>query len=132
MSRTIRPLFLIVLSIDHEPLSSGQAHVDMNVIEDRYSSLAPYYFEWQTIYESAFEQQACHLGGGTEVFPEVRERVAWETEGLLIACWLAPQDDVEEIEYRPSGICRLERSNIKKELRRFLADIRSSAGEPQA
>jgi hypothetical protein len=32
---------------DHEPLpSSGQAQVEMNVIDDRYSSLAPYYFEW--------------------------------------------------------------------------------------
>jgi hypothetical protein len=32
---------------DHEPLPwSGQAHVDMNVIEERYPSLARYYFEW--------------------------------------------------------------------------------------
>lgn len=109
---------------DHEPLpSSGQTHVDMNVIEDRYPSLAPYYFEWQTIYESAFEWQECHPGNGKEVFPEVHKRVTWEIEGLLFACWLALQNNVEEIEYEPSEIYRLKRGRMEEELRRFLADM---------
>jgi hypothetical protein len=43
----------------------------MNVIEERYLFLARYYFEWQTIYGSAFERQECHLGSGKEVFPGV-------------------------------------------------------------
>src|SRR6266536_3099676 len=40
----------------------GQTHVDTNVIENRYPSLEPFYFEWQETYESAFERQECHLG----------------------------------------------------------------------
>ena len=89
---------------DQGPLPSpGQSHVDANVIERRYPLLDPFYFEWREIYESAFEQQKCHLGSGKEVFAEVHERVAWETEGFLIACWLALQDDVEEVEYKSSG-----------------------------
>ena len=54
---------------------------------------------------------------------QVYERVAWETEGLLISCWLALQDDVEEVEYKPFGKYRLERGRMEEELRRFLADM---------
>jgi hypothetical protein len=57
------------------------------------------------------------------VFPEVHQRVAWETEGLLISCWLALQDDVEEVEYKPFGKYRLERGRMEEELRRFLAGM---------
>ncbi len=31
----------------------------------------------------------------------IHDRVAWETEGLLITCWLALQNDMKEVEYKP-------------------------------
>ena len=109
---------------NYEPLYSlGNTHIDADVIEDRYPTLAPLYFEWQEIYETAFERQKCHLGSGKEVFPGVHERVAWEAEGLLIACWLALQDDVEKVEYKPSKAYRLERGWMEGELLRFLGDM---------
>jgi hypothetical protein len=95
----------------------------MNVIEERYPSLARYYSEWQTIYGSAFERQECHLRNGKKVFPGVDERVIWETEGLLITCWLALQDNIKGVEYKLSGAYRLKKGRIKEELRRFLADM---------
>jgi hypothetical protein len=69
-------------------------HVGVDIIRERYPLLAPLYLEWHDIYENAFERQECHLGRNINVFPRVDEQVAWETEGFLIACWLALQDDV--------------------------------------
>jgi hypothetical protein len=31
----------------------------------------------------------------------VDELVTWATEGFLLACWLALQDNVKEVEYSP-------------------------------
>lgn len=76
-------------------------HVDEDVIESRYPTIGDFYFSWRGAYETAFEEQECHLGSTAEVFPDPRVRVAWEVEGLLLACWLAFQDDVEGVEYMP-------------------------------
>ncbi|KAH0545352.1 hypothetical protein GP486_008453 [Trichoglossum hirsutum] len=103
--------------------SSGQDHIDPKVIKRRYPTLAPYYFKWQTIHETAFERQECYLEAGEGAFPEVRDRVAWETEGLLIACWLALQGDVKSVEYKPSGTYTLEKGTIGQNVYRFLADM---------
>jgi hypothetical protein len=61
---------------------------------------------------------------------QVYERVAWETEGLLIACWLALQDGVEEVEYRPSGVYRLGRMGVEGELQQFFYHHESFVGVP--
>ena len=53
--------------------SSGQSHVDADVIKGQYFFLNLFYFEWQKIYESVFEQQKCHLDSDKEVFVEIHE-----------------------------------------------------------
>jgi hypothetical protein len=63
------------------------------------------------------------------VFPEVHQRVAWETEGLLISCWLALQDDVEDVEYKPFWKYRLERENGGR-IMSISCRYGGSAGEP--
>lgn len=113
------------------PLSSpDEPHVDEDVIEGRYPTLAPFYFEWQDIFNTAFERQECHLGSGKPVFSESHQRVAWETEGFLIACFLALQDDVEEVEYQASGTYRVERMTLEGEWGRFLSDMETLLREP--
>ncbi len=44
------------------------------------------------------------------------EEVAWETQGMLIACWLALQADVEEVEYKPLGEYRIMIGKMGDEL----------------
>ncbi|KAN0072971.1 hypothetical protein V8E54_009085 [Elaphomyces granulatus] len=52
-----------------------------------YPRLAKFFFEWaDIIYDASFERQECHLGRRLKVFPCVDELVAWQTEGLLLAC----------------------------------------------
>ena len=75
--------------------------VDRDVIESRYPHLATFYFEWRDIYETSFERQECHCGVRAPPFPQVEELVSWATEGFLMACWLALQDNVTEVEYEP-------------------------------
>lgn len=42
---------------------------------------------------------------------------------MLIACWLALQDDVEDVIYIDSSKYLIDRGNMGKELRRFLSDM---------
>ncbi|KAN0074279.1 hypothetical protein V8E54_008216 [Elaphomyces granulatus] len=107
--------------------------VDEEVIEGRYPNLATFYFEWRDIYETSFERQECHLGVKAPTFPQVEELVSWATEGFLMACWLALQDNVTEVEYGPrdTKYC-LEKGRLDQELLRFLTDMEAllSAGSP--
>ena len=64
------------------------------MIEGRYPNLTTFYFEWRDIYETSFERQECHFGVKAPTFPQVEELVSWATEGVLMACWLALQDNV--------------------------------------
>ena len=93
--------------------------------------LATYYFDWQELYESAFEDQRCHLGQKAEVFPDAHERAAWKVEGFLIACWLALREDVETIEYKPEGKAYLLGKNVRTDemLRKFLRDVDRELGD---
>ena len=111
--------YLWSLTRHHSP------EVDSDEIESLYPSWKPFFLSWGDIYESSFEERECHLGTGVEVFKCVRERVTWETEGILIACWLALQPHVEEVQYLPRGEYLLEKGNIEKELHRFLIDMES-------
>jgi hypothetical protein len=104
------------------------------VIEGRYPNLATFYFEWRDIYETSFERQECHLGVNAPTFPQVEELVSWATEGFLMACWLALQDNVTEVEYGPRDTkyyC-LDKGRLEQELLRFLTDMEAllSAGSP--
>lgn len=53
-------------------------------------------------YTAAFEKQECQLGSDNDTFPDMEERKAWVVEGLLLACWLSLQSDVEDVEYSPN------------------------------
>jgi hypothetical protein len=98
-------------------------HISWEEIASLYPFLEPFYFDWNYIYESSFKQRGCHLGGDEEVFEDVHEEIAWETEGILFACWIALQDDVEDVEYKPSGEYLIERGNMGEQLGRFLGDM---------
>ena len=75
--------------------------VEEDLIESRHPHLTIFYFEWHDNYETSFKSQECDLGSDADVFPDVEELVAWATEGFLMACWLALQDNVTEVEYEP-------------------------------
>jgi len=40
-----------------------------------------------------------------------------------MACWLAMQDDGDEVEYKLAALYRFKKGEIEVELRRFLADM---------
>jgi hypothetical protein len=104
------------------------------VIEDRYPRLAKFYFEWRDIYETSFERQECDLGSGADAFPHVEELVTWATEGFLMACWLALQDNVKEVKYDPDTTkYYLLKGQLEEELVRFLTDMEAllSAKSPK-
>lgn len=82
------------------------------MIKRRYPFLQQFYFEWREIYKSAFKRQECYLGSGKDVFPEIHKRIAWEMEGFLIKYWIALQDNIDKMEYKPFGTYRLEKSGI--------------------
>jgi hypothetical protein len=79
-------------------------HVDLEDIERRYPELYPYYDAWEESYEVEFETQGLHLGGTHPVFKDKVASDAWLLEGLLMAFWIALQDDVDQVVYEPGGI----------------------------
>lgn len=106
---------------DGEDDDDDSPEVDDEVIEARYPTLWPHYEAWQQRYETAFEDQGCHLGSGAEVFPDAVERIAWDVEGLLMASWLALKEDVVAVDYLPrSKQYDLKGTSIDEELPRFL------------
>jgi len=102
--------------------------VETDVIESRYPQLAKFYWEWRDIYETSFERQECHCGAKAPTFPQVEELVSWATEGFLIACWLALQDNVTEVQCWPgddhtTNRYHLVKGRLDEELLRFLTDM---------
>lgn len=92
--------------------------------------LKRFYFAWQEAFESLFEQQACHLGSQSEVFPNRLERLVCELEGFLIACWLALQDDVEGVEYQPGLTAyQVEKANVIEVMGQFMRDVDKRLGD---
>ncbi|KAL2368234.1 hypothetical protein RJ035_008088 [Blastomyces gilchristii] len=108
----------------HNP--PDEIHVDEDIIEARYPTLAPFYFAWQDIYEGSFTAQGCDRGSGLDVFPDIAVHIGWEVEGLLIACWLVLQDDVEQVKYElATGMYWIKKDNLGDILRQFLTDMDS-------
>lgn len=98
--------------------------VDDDVIEARFPRLWAYYDVWRQTYETAFKGQGCHLVTGAEAFPNAADRIAWDAEGMLMACWLALREDVESVEYLPrANQYRVEKASIEKQLPQFLNGI---------
>jgi len=100
---------------------TSEENISTSVIECRYPVLGSFYQAWLKSYNTAFEQRKCDLCSGADVFSDLHERVAWETEGFLMACWLGLQDSVEVVEYAPSQLYRIEKGGM--ELHRFLGDM---------
>ncbi|KAF2127572.1 hypothetical protein P153DRAFT_387314 [Dothidotthia symphoricarpi CBS 119687] len=101
--------------------------VDLDVIKERYPSLSPYYETWRQVYETEFEKQECHLGSSAEVFPDRDDRIVWDVEGFLLACWLVLRPEVRSVEYAPrSATYVVEKNNINNVALTFLQDL---AGE---
>jgi hypothetical protein len=101
-------------------LSDGM-EVSKEEFEARHPRLpVNFYFDWVQIYNDAFERQECHFGSLLPVFPKVEDRLAFETEGLLLACWLALQDDVQEVEYSQYSSFLLRKGHLEEEILRFL------------
>ena len=116
------------LSQDTEPDNADDPYVDLDVIEERYPTLSPYYQAWRQVYETEFEKQECHLGSGAEVFPDVNDRISWEVEGYFIACWLALRSNVHSVEYIPrSTQYIIDKGRIEKVLSEFLRDLTKDA-----
>ena len=94
----------------------------MEVSEEEFEARHPhlpvnFYFDWVEIFHDAFERQGCNLSSLPRLFPKVEDHLAFETEGLLLACWLALQDDVQEVEYTPF---LLRKGHLEEEILRFL------------
>ncbi|KAH8705685.1 hypothetical protein BGW36DRAFT_403213 [Talaromyces proteolyticus] len=100
-----------------------------SVIEQRYPILAPLYHAWVDNYNFAVKQRGEHLFKGVDVFSDIYERVAWEIEGFLMACWLGLQDNVEAVEYCPYDMYRIENGAV--ELYRFLTHMHEFVSCPQ-
>jgi hypothetical protein len=86
----------------------------------------PFYMEWRDHFIAEFEKNECYLGDGSTPFPIIEDRVAWEMEGFLCACYLALHDDVSSVEYRsqmgPSRY-RLRKGKMEDELVQLLDDL---------
>jgi len=114
LSPSWRSSFLWNRATPHDP------EIREDVIEARYPRLAKFYFEWVDIYDDAFERQECNLGSDLFVFPKVDDYMAWQTEGLLLGCWLVLQDHVQEVEF---GSYHLRKGHLEEALQRFLTQM---------
>ena len=71
---------------------------------------------WATVYQKARdrsleEKTADQLRTGA-VFNTNEDRIVWQTRGMLIACWLARQQNVEQVQYLPeTQVVRLSHNN---------------------
>ncbi|OAX82788.1 hypothetical protein ACJ72_02860 [Emergomyces africanus] len=102
---------------------TDESHIDETTIEDRYPSLAPFYLAWRDSYEKSLEQQGCGRGSGLDPFPEIADRVTWEVEGFLIACWLVLQDDTDRVTYTIlTGTYQIDKKSMNSILQQFLID----------
>ncbi len=116
--------------LKHAKTPGGDSTIDDEDIESRYLRLAPYFFAWREIYEEAFEAQELHLGNKAEVFPDVEVRVAWYTEGFLMACWLGLQSGVGSVEFSPANkTYRLDKASVDEKLNEFLNEMDAMLGD---
>ena len=111
----------------------GEFHVDEDELESRYSaSWCAARQAWVDKYTRAFKAQECHLRcSDEELFPDPEERMAWELDGMLLACWLARQNGVDAVEYHTVGfqpkekIYHIEKHGVGAVLAKFLKDIQA-------
>jgi hypothetical protein len=105
-----------------------ETHVDEDIIKDRYPALEPFYMEWRDLHEQyEDEHDKKRPGGRPHVFPNEEARIAWETQGFLIACWLVLQEGINGVDYSPNVTWyKIRKDNMKAEMERFLVDVKDS------
>ena len=105
-----------------------KTHVDEDIIKDRYPALEPFYMEWRDLheqYEDEYDKK--RPGSRPHVFPNEEARIAWETQGFLIACWLVLQEGINGVDYSPNVTWyKIRKDNMKAEMERFLIDVEDS------
>jgi hypothetical protein len=111
------------------PTPDVETEIEHDNIARLYPTLEPFFSQWRQTYQSAFQKQQCHLGSGAEVFDDQNERIVWETEGVLTACWLALQSGVDAVEYSPfEKKYVFEKADIDATLTTTLGEIGSLLG----
>lgn len=99
-------------------------HVDFDEIERRYPALYPHYKAWEELYEKEFEKQGCHLGKSGAVFAEKAVGDAWQVEGFLMACWVALQEDVDQVKFERGKVeYVIRRGNVGEVFKAFLEEM---------
>ncbi|KAK8074557.1 hypothetical protein PG997_009220 [Apiospora hydei] len=103
----------------------GEFQVDEDELVERYGDAwNKAYDSWVDRYIAAFEKQEVHLGSHNHPFPDREERKAWVVEGLLLACWLSLQPDVENVEYSPDAEkIDLNKGSVNTVLQSFLEEL---------
>ena len=66
-------------------------YIDIEDIKEWFPALAEPYEAWGDQYNDNFKINECDKGSGSEVFLDLKDRVRWATEGLLLAAWLVLQ-----------------------------------------
>ncbi|KAK2764270.1 hypothetical protein FQN54_008962 [Arachnomyces sp. PD_36] len=101
----------------------GEGPVSIYTINDRYPELSEYYWAWRDIVEERYDLKEWALRDDAPIFPNVEDKVAWETAGFLMACYLAAQDNVGSVYYMPfGGEYIINKGNINQVAREFLND----------
>lgn len=107
----------------------GRDNVQRNELLERYSEQWCTALEgWVDRYTQAFELHECYLGGGGEPFPDPEERAEWALEGMLLACWLVLQPDVDAVDFEVESTPGqypdvLEKGGLGLTLARLLRDL---------
>lgn len=108
----------------HAPGSSnGSPEIDESEIKALYPVHAPFLSSWRDQWDSSFEAQECHLGSGREPFTDDRKRVAWETEGFLLAMWLILYAGADRVAYTPDRAeSVIEEGHVDEAFTKFLGE----------
>lgn len=97
--------------------------MDENDVERMFPDIATPFFNWRDVYDDAFESQGLNLGNKAEVFPDAGERVTWYTEGFLMSCWIALQEIIETVQYKPDAkVYNLCKGNLGEQFEEFIKD----------
>lgn len=98
--------------------------ITLDVIAYLYPSLYPHYIKWAERWNESSTTEIDKHDDIVPAFANAKDEVAWETEGFLMASFLALQDDVSVVKYRPSNtVYSIKRGKLENALKMFLRDM---------
>ena len=103
----------------------GEFEVDEDDLKKRHSAKwLQSYHSWKSKYEQAFEEQKCDKDSGQDPFPDDARRKTWLLQGMMLACWLSLQGDVESVEYQVTDVsfC-VQKDSIGITLKSFIQSL---------